>query len=189
MYWLRQDEWRDVNALDAQTPLPEVFWTGDTDLNCLRGAMEDVRGSAYAHHILRLMVLGNLHLLLGVRPWESVEWFRAAFVDGAEWVMAPNAAGMATWADGGEMMTKPYAASGRYIDRMSHFCGDCRYTPTKRTGEDACPVTQLYWDWMARNAPRFENNRRMRNQVRMLDRLGDLDEVRAGAERVRASLR
>ena len=189
MYWLRADEWRSDNALGARAGLPEVFWTGDTDLNCLREAMTDVRESAYAHHILRLMVLGNLQLLLGVRPWESVEWFRAAFIDGAEWVMAPNAAGMATWGDGGVMMTKPYAASGRYIDRMSHFCRGCRYTPTKRTGEDACPVTQLYWDFMARNRERLEGNRRMSRQVQMLDRLGDLDEVRAGAERARRRLR
>ena len=151
--------------------------------------MNDVRESAYAHHILRLMVLGNLQLLLGVKPWESVEWFRAAFIDGAEWVMAPNAAGMATWGDGGAMMTKPYAASGNYINRMSHFCGDCRYSPTQRTGEDACPVTQLYWDFMARNRERLAGNRRMSRQVQMLGRIEDLDEVRAGAERVRRRLR
>jgi deoxyribodipyrimidine photolyase-related protein len=151
--------------------------------------MTDVRESGYAHHILRLMVLGNLHLLLGTRPWEAVEWYRAAFVDGAEWVMAPNAAGMATWADGGEMMTKPYAASGRYIQRMSGFCERCRFTPERRTGEDACPVTQLYWDFMARNAGRLEGNRRMRNQLATLRRLDDLDEVRRGARRAKRALR
>lgn len=105
--------------------------------------------------------------------------------------MAPNAAGMATWAGGGTTMTKPYAASGRYIDRMRHFCGDCRYTPTRRTGDDACPVTQLYWDWMATNREALAGNRRLRNQLRMLDRFdpAELAEVRAGAERVRVSLR
>ncbi len=190
MYWLRRDEWRTDNALDARRALPAVFWTGDTDLNCLGNAMTDVLESGYAHHILRLMVLGNLHLLLGVRPWESVEWFRAAFVDGAEWVMAPNAAGMATWADGGEMMTKPYAASGNYIDKMSHYCGGCRYTPRKRTGEDACPVTQLYWDWMARHGERFADNRRMRHQVGAVARMdpAELAEIQRGAERHRQRL-
>ena len=190
MYWLRADAWRADNALGATAPLPEVFWTGDTDLECLRQAMTDVRESGYAHHILRLMVLGNLQLLLGVKPWESVEWFRSAFVDGAEWVMAPNAAGMATWADGGAMMTKPYAASGRYIDRMSRFCGDCRFTPTKRTGDDACPVTQLYWDFMAANRDALAPNRRMRNQVRMVERFDavELAEVRAGAAAVKRRL-
>ena len=103
----------------------------------------DVRERAYAHHIQRLMVLGNLMLLLGVRPWEAVEWFQAAFIDGAEWVMAPNVAGMATWADGGAMMTKPYAAGGNYIDRMSRYCAGCVHEP--RT----CPVTASYWDWTA----------------------------------------
>ncbi|MEJ7894575.1 MAG: cryptochrome/photolyase family protein [Solirubrobacteraceae bacterium] len=159
---------RDLDALD----LPEFG-------ECLRQAMTDVRESGYAHP---LMVLGNLQLLLGVKPWESVEWFRSAFVDGAEWVMAPNAVGMATWADGGAMMTKPYAACGRYIDRMSRFCGDCRFTPTKRTGDDACPVTQLYWDFMASNHDALASNRRMRNQVRMVERFDadELAEVRAG---------
>lgn len=190
MYWLREDQWRTDNALDARMPLPDVFWTGETDMNCLGETMVSVRESAYAHHIQRLMVLGNLHLLLGVEPWDSVEWFRSAFVDGAEWVMAPNAAGMGTWADGGVTMTKPYAASGRYIDRMSSYCGACRYTPTKRVGEDACPVTQLYWDWMAEHRERFAGNRRLRNQVRMVERFDpdELAEVRAGAQRHRERL-
>jgi deoxyribodipyrimidine photolyase-related protein len=190
MYWLREREWRTDNALDATTPLAEVFWTGETDLNCLRNAMLDVRESAYAHHILRLMVLGNLHLLLGTRPWEAVEWFRSAFIDGAEWVMAPNVAGMATFADGGVMMTKPYAAAGRYVHRMSHYCRDCRFVPERRTGEDACPVTQLFWDFMARNEERLAGNRRLRGQMASLRRMDpeELAEVRAAADRVRASL-
>ena len=124
-YWLRGDAWRSDNALGAERPLPDAFWTGDTDAECLRTTLQDVRETGYAHHIQRLMVLGNLMLLLGVRPWEAVEWFQASFIDGAEWVMAPNTAGMATFADGGAMMTKPYAGGGNYIDRMSTYCGDC----------------------------------------------------------------
>jgi len=129
-------------------------------------------------------------LLPGVRPWEAVEWFQAAFIDGAEWVMAPNVAGMATWADGGRMMTKPYAASGAYIDRMSTYCGACRYSPQQRTGEDACPVTALYWDFMARHADSFSGNRRMRMPLRSLARMDPerLAEMRAHAERFAASL-
>jgi deoxyribodipyrimidine photolyase-related protein len=165
MYWLRQDGWRTDNALDAEAALPAVFWTADTDAACLRECVSAVRATGYAHHIQRLMVLGNLMLLLGVRPWEAVEWFQAAFVDGAEWVMAPNVAGMATWADGGRMMTKPYAAGGNYIDRMSGYCGRCVHEPR------SCPVTALYWDFMARHRDRFAPNRRMRMPLRTLGRM------------------
>jgi deoxyribodipyrimidine photolyase-related protein len=184
IYWLRVDAWRTDNALDAQRPLPEVFWTGETDANCLRTVVSDVRERAYAHHIQRLMVLGNLLLLLGVKPWDAVEWFQSGFIDGAEWVMAPNAGGMATWSDGGVMMTKPYAGSGNYIDRMSGYCGDCRFDPHQREGEDACPVTALYWDFIARHASRFGDNRRMRGPLAGLRRMPPeaLAALRARAE-------
>jgi deoxyribodipyrimidine photolyase-related protein len=111
------------------------------------------------------MVLGNLMLLLGVRPWEAVEWFQASFIDGAEWVMAPNVAGMATFADGGTMMTKPYAGGGNYVDRMSTYCDDCVHEPR------SCPVTALYWDFMARHADTFRGNRRMRGPLNGLARM------------------
>jgi deoxyribodipyrimidine photolyase-related protein len=165
MYWLRGDAWRSDNALGAERPLPDAFWTGDTDAECLRSTLQDVRETGYAHHIQRLMVLGNLMLLLGVRPWEAVEWFQASFIDGAEWVMAPNTAGMATFADGGVMMTKPYAGGGNYIDRMSTYCGDCVHEPR------SCPVTALYWDFMARHRDEFASNRRMRMPLRTLERM------------------
>ncbi|HEX8105331.1 MAG TPA: cryptochrome/photolyase family protein [Solirubrobacteraceae bacterium] len=165
MYWLRGDAWRDDNALAADRPLPAAFWTGETDAECLRSTLADVGETAYAHHIQRPMVLGNLLLTLGVRPWEAVEWFQSAFIDGAEWVMAPNAAGMATFADGGVMMTKPYAGGGNYVDRMSTYCGDCVHEPR------SCPVTALYWDFMARHRDRFAENRRMRMPLRTLDRM------------------
>jgi len=174
MYWLRGAEWREENALDAQRPLPEAFWTGETDAECLRSTLQDVRETAYAHHIQRLMVLGNLLLTLGVRPWEAVEWFQASFVDGAEWVMIPNAAGMATFADGGAMVTKPYAGGGNYIDRMSTYCGDCVHEPR------SCPVTALYWDFMARHRDAFAHNRRMSGPLRGL---GAMDPARLSALR------
>jgi deoxyribodipyrimidine photolyase-related protein len=176
MYWLR--DWRGDDALRAQSPLPAAFWTGETDANCLRSCVRDVAETGYAHHIQRLMVLGNLMLLLGVRPWEAVEWFRTAFIDGAEWVMAPNVAGMATWADGGVMMTKPYAAGGNYIDRMSGYCEGCAHEPR------SCPVTALYWDWTARHAERFSGNRRMRMPLRAL---GRMDDTALAAHRERAA--
>jgi deoxyribodipyrimidine photolyase-related protein len=165
MYWLRGDDWRELDALGADRPLPDAFWSGETDAECLRSTLQDVHETAYAHHIQRLMVLGNLMLLLGVRPWEAVEWFQASFIDGAEWVMAPNVAGMATFADGGTMMTKPYAGGGNYVDRMSTYCDDCVHEPR------SCPVTALYWDFMARHADTFRGNRRMRGPLNGLARM------------------
>jgi deoxyribodipyrimidine photolyase-related protein len=190
IYWLRQDEWRSDDALGADRPLPDAFWTGETDAECLRQCVGAVRTGAYAHHIQRLMVLGNLLLLLGVRPWDAVEWFQSAFIDGAEWVMAPNAVGMATWADGGRMMTKPYAGGGNYIDRMSGYCASCRYDPHARRGADACPVTALYWEFMARHADRFAGNRRMRGPLAGLRRIPAEDRaaMRATAEAFAATL-
>ena len=185
MYWLRERRWRRGNALRARRALPAAFWTGETDARCLQATLADVHERAYAHHIQRLMILGNALLLAGVRPWEAVEWFQAAFIDGAEWVMAPNVAGMALWADGGGMMTKPYAAGGNYINRMSTYCGECRYDPRRRTGEDACPFTASYWDFLGRHAERFEGNRRMALPLRNLERI-DAGERRAIAARARA---
>ena len=190
MYWLRAGEWRSANGLDARRSLPDAFWSGDTDARCLAETARGVREHAYAHHIERLMVLGNLMLLLGVRPWEAVEYFQAAFIDGAEWVMAPNVVGMALHADGGRMMTKPYAAGGNYIDRMSDHCGGCRYSPRVREGEGACPVTALYWSFLDRHRERFAGNRRMQMPLRTLEKMDPerLDDVRRRARSFARSL-
>lgn len=171
MYWLNAGEWRAQNALEAHKPLPEFLWSGDTDMRCVADTVAGLRETAYAHHILRLMVFGNLLLLWGVRPDEAFGWFHHAFIDGYEWVMGPNAVGMATYADGGRTMTKPYAASGRYIDRMSDFCPRCRYDPAKREGDDACPFTVGYWEFLERNEERLRSNRRMQMPYRNLDRM------------------
>ena len=180
-YWLHADAWPGANALDARTPLPEALWSGETAMRCLRDAVAGVRATAYAHHIERLMLFGNLVLLLGVRPAEALAWFHHAFVDGYEWVMAPNVLGMATFADGGRMMTKPYAASGRYVDRMSDHCGGCRYDPGARTGEHACPYTTLYWHFLDRHRDRLGANRRLAMPYRNLARIDphELGEIRA----------
>jgi deoxyribodipyrimidine photolyase-related protein len=181
VYWLRASEWAGMNALEADVELPELFWGGETAMRCLADAVGGLEETAYAHHIERLMLFGNLILLLGVRPDRAFDWFHRAFIDGYEWVMAPNTLGMATYADGGRMMTKPYAATGRYVDRMSDHCKGCRYDPTGRTGEDACPFTTLYWDFMARHRERLEGNRRMRMPMRNLARMdaGELELIRA----------
>ena len=170
-YWLHAGQWRKDNALSARQALPEYLWNGDTDMRCVADSVAGLRETGYAHHILRLMVFGNLLLLKGVRPREALDWFHHAFIDGYEWVMGPNAVGMATYADGGRMMTKPYAASGRYIDRMSDFCPDCRYDPKQREGDDACPFTKGYWEFLERNEKRLRPNNRMQMPYRNLDRM------------------
>jgi deoxyribodipyrimidine photolyase-related protein len=191
VYRLRGGDLANENALDAHAPLPASIARldpGATDMACLDDVLTGVRDTAYAHHIERLMVLGNLMLLLGVEPRAATDWFHGAFVDGYEWVMSPNVAGMALWADGGKMMSKPYAASGRYIDRMSDHCRGCRYSLKDRTSEDACPFTVLYWDFLDRNREQLSGNRRMWMQMKNLDRIEteELEAIRARAAAIRA---
>lgn len=188
LYWLWMPEYRDENALGAERALPPVFTTGQSDMRCVQHTLRDVAAYGWTHHIQRLMVLGNLCLLSGVRPRELVEWMWAGFVDGAEWVMLPNVIGMALYADGGRMATKPYAAGGAYINRMSDYCKGCRFDRTKRVGPDACPFTTLYWSFLDTHRERFSRNPRLAQQVRGLDRLSDLDAVRGRAAEVLAAL-
>ena len=181
MYWHLQPDWVQMNALDAHSPLPDVLETGATRMRCLSEAVGGLRRSGYAHHIERLMLFGNLVLLTGTQPAAAQDWFHRAFIDGYDWVMAPNVLGMATWADGGRMMTKPYAASGRYVDRMSDHCGHCVYEPGARTGDDACPFTTLYWDFLARNRERLQGNHRMAMMLRNLDRIAPAEQAEIAA--------
>lgn len=192
VYRLRGSELAGENALEARAPVPKAITELDpdaTDMACLKDVLAGVRDTAYAHHIERLMVLGNLMLLLGVEPGAATEWFHGAFIDGYEWVMAPNVAGMALWADGGKMMSKPYAASGRYIDRMSDHCRGCRYSLEDRTSEEACPFTVLYWDFLDRNRELLGGNRRMWMPMKNLDRIepAELDSIRSRAAAIRSS--
>jgi deoxyribodipyrimidine photolyase-related protein len=187
LWWLWEDEWAGWNELSADRPLPPAFRRpggSGTHMACVANVLDHVEDHAYAHHIERLMVLGNLCLLAGVRPGELQDWMWERFVDGAEWVMAPNVVGMALHADGGRMATKPYASGGAYISRMSDHCRGCRYDPRRRVGEDACPFTTLYWDFLARHEERFRANGRMGNQMAGLRRLADLDRVRERAVEV-----
>ena len=182
LYWLRGAEYRSENRLHAHRPLPPAF-TGraSTQMRCLSHTLQGLHDRAWVHHIQRLMVLGNLALLAGIDPWEMTTWMWAGFVDGAEWVMLPNVIGMALHADGGRMASKPYAAGGAYIDRMSDYCKGCVYDRRKRTGADACPFTTLYWDFLARHADDFGRNPRMVTQVRAAQKLSDLAAVREHA--------
>jgi deoxyribodipyrimidine photolyase-related protein len=171
IYWLKMPDYAGLNALDAQEPLPWFYWSGETGMACIAEAVAHTRDHAYSHHIQRLMVTGNFALLAGLSPPAVSEWYLAVYSDAYEWVELPNTLGMALHGDGGLMASKPYAASGKYIDRMSDFCSGCRYDPQETTGETACPFNALYWDFIARHADRFRNHPRMAPIWRNWDRM------------------
>jgi deoxyribodipyrimidine photolyase-related protein len=188
VYWLSGPEYRHANGLNATRPLPPVFTGAATNMRCVSSALGTLHDHGYMHHIQRLMVIGNLSMLAGVDPWALTEWMWAGFVDGAEWVMLPNVIGMSQHADGGKMATKPYAAGGAYIDKMSDSCKGCRYDRKQRVGPDACPFTTLYWDFLARHADQFGRNPRIVQQVRAAQKLIDLPAVRERADEVSSLL-
>ncbi len=184
LYWLWPDH-IESNELGNDHPLPPMF-TGEatTEMRCVGSVLEDLEERAWVHHIPRLMILSNFFNLVGVRPKEVVDWMTSRYVDGAEWVMIPNVIGMGMWADGGDMATKPYVSGGSYINKMSDYCGDCPFNPRKRTGDDACPFTTLYWGFIARHRPTLEGNHRMARAVSGFDRLSDGEETRERAAEV-----
>ncbi|MDB6137747.1 MAG: cryptochrome/photolyase family protein [Verrucomicrobiaceae bacterium] len=165
IYWLRGPEYRQLNGLHADRPLPVWFYTGDVPMNCLHQVLRQLIDTGWNHHIQRLMVLGNFMLLAGIRPQEALRWFSEMYVDAFDWVMAANVIGMICHADGGFMATKPYAASGAYIDKMSDYCAGCRYSPKVKTGPDACPFNYLYWHFFDQHAATFANNQRVKMPV------------------------
>ena len=173
VYFRFGPEYLERNALDASRPLPDFYWTGDTDMACLADCVETTRKHAYAHHIQRLMVTGNFALLAGVDPAEVNEWYLIVYADAYEWVEAPNTHGMALWADGGVMGTKPYAASGSYINKMSDCCKDCAYSVSKKNGEKACPFNYLYWNFLMENEDRLRGNQRLAMVYKTLERMSD----------------
>ena len=183
VYWLYAPEYEERNALDATEDLPDFYWSGDTDMRCLSECIGQVREHGYTHHIARLMVIGLFGLLYGIDPQKMNAWHEAMYVDAWAWVSAPNMIGMALYADGGTVGTKPYTASGKYINRMSNYCTHCRYDPDQATGEDACPFTSLYWNFLDRHQEEFSDNRRMNFQLANVRRKDD-DELQAIAERV-----
>jgi deoxyribodipyrimidine photolyase-related protein len=177
----------DRNQLEATAPVPAFFWTGETDMACVADAAGQLLREGYAHHIQRLMVLGLFLMLWGANPRRAHDWHMGLYLDAIDWVSAPNVIGMSQHADGGVMGTKPYCASGAYIDRMSDCCRACRYDPGKATGEKACPFTTLYWDFLARHEKRFRGNMRMKMQLSNLDRKSPQE--RAAVRRAAAALR
>ena len=189
LYWRWMPDYRDENVLGATRDIPAAFMsTGATKMRCVAACVEDMEQRGWAHHIQRLMVLGNFALIAGVEPRQLTDWMWERFVDGAEWVMVPNVVGMALYADGGRMSTKAYAAGGAYIDRMSDYCKGCAYDRKKRVGDTACPFTTLYWDFLLRHAERFAANPRMVVQVRAAQHLSDGEAVRQRAADVLAML-
>jgi deoxyribodipyrimidine photolyase-related protein len=185
IYWTQMPAYAELNALEAREELPAWYWTGDTDMACLRDALRQTLDHGYAHHIQRLMVTGLFALLLGVQPQQVHAWYLAVYVDAVEWVELPNTLGMSQYADGGLMASKPYIASGRYLQRMGPHCKACRYDPAQRSGDGACPFTTLYWDFLLRHQARLAANPRMAQQVRNLARLNDVPAVQARAAALR----
>jgi deoxyribodipyrimidine photolyase-related protein len=187
VYWHFMPEYETRNALGADLPLPNFYWTAATEMNCLKDALQQTLRHGYAHHIQRLMVTGLFALLLGVKPQDVHRWYLAVYVDAVEWVELPNTLGMSQFGDGGVMASKPYCATGAYIDRMSNACQGCRFKPKVATGPDACPFTTLYWDFLARHEKLLAKNQRMKMQLKNLDRktAADLRAIRRQADTLR----
>jgi deoxyribodipyrimidine photolyase-related protein len=191
IYWLHMPGYLDRNALGAEEDLPSFYWTGDTRMQCLREAIGQTLVHGYAHHIQRLMVTGLYALLYGVHPRQVHEWYLAVYVDAVEWVELPNTLGMSQFADGGIMASKPYAASGKYIQRMSNYCTRCAFKPDEAAGDRACPFTTLYWDFLLRHQETLSSNPRMAMQLRNLSRLSpqrrELIQIQAATHRQQVS--
>ncbi|KZY64667.1 deoxyribodipyrimidine photolyase [Oleiphilus sp. HI0071] len=173
LYWQQMPHYAEQNTLDATRDLPEFFWTADTDMQCLSQCISETRDNAYAHHIQRLMVLGNFLLLAGIDPKQVQNWYLLVYADAYEWVELPNVQGMILFADGGLMASKPYAASGSYINKMSDYCQSCRYKVKDKNGDQACPFNYLYWDFLERNKPVLRGNQRLAMPYRTLEKMTD----------------
>ncbi len=171
LYWLWMPDWLAWNALAAEADLPAFYWTGATDMACLREVIGQTLALGYALHSQRLIVTGLYALLLGVAPRQVHAWYLAVHVDAVEWVELPNVLGMSQHADGGRMASKPYIASGRYIQRLSNYCAGCRYRPDEAVAPAACPFTTLYWAFFDRHAECFRHRPRLGQQVRNLERM------------------
>jgi len=173
IYWLKMPEYVKRNFLEASRDLPDFYWTGETDMTCLREAITQTKEEAYAHHIQRLMVTGNFAMLAGVDPHHVHEWYLCVYADAYEWVELPNTLGMSQFGDGGILGSKPYAASGNYINKMSDYCKNCRYDVKQKIGEDACPFNALYWDFLVRNEDKLKGNPRLGQVYRTWNKMDE----------------
>jgi len=189
MYWYLGQDYKELNHLKANRKLLPLFNDPDkTKMNCIKTTVSDINQRGWVAHIPRLMLLSNLALITGTNPQQFLQWMREVFIDAADWVMVPNVIGMGVHADNGVMMTKPYAAGGAYISKMSNYCKGCVYDPKLRTGDAACPFTTLYWDFLDRNIEEFKGNHRMAQQLFGINRLKDMDQVRQRAKAVLTGL-
>ena len=172
LYWLKMPEYAEENFFSAKRRLPDFYWTANTKMNCLRQCVRETKQNAYAHHIQRLMVLGNFALLAGIDPRDVNEWFLIVYADAYEWVELPNVSGMILFADGGYLASKPYAAGGSYINKMSDYCQGCSYKVSQKNGPDACPFNYLYWNFMDQNRAKLSGNQRIGMAYKTFDRMG-----------------
>ncbi len=186
MYWREMPNYASCNSLENHNPLPDFFWTGDTKMNCLKHAIGQSLDEAYAHHIQRLMVIGNYALLTQTHPDEVDAWYLGVYIDALEWVEITNTRGMSQFADGGLVATKPYVSSANYINKMGNYCKDRHYRHTQKVGEKACPFNALYWNFLAEKRSHFENNPRMGMMLNLLDKKDakELDELKKRAREV-----
>lgn len=171
MYWQLGEDFKKQNFFSNTAKLPEFYWTGDTKMNCLKQSLKNSLENSYAHHIQRLMILGNFALLLGVNPDEVDAWYLGVYVDAVEWVQLPNTRGMSQFADGGSIATKPYVSSASYINKMSNYCKSCSYNYKTKTDNDSCPFNTLYWNFLDANKPLLEKNHRMRMMYSLLNKM------------------
>ena len=173
LYWTFMPQWLEMNALNAQQNLPDFYWTGEVDMNCLRESISQVVNTGYGHHIQRLMVTGLFAQLWQTQPQQIHQWYLAMYLDAVEWVELPNVLGMSQYVDGGIMASKPYIATGRYIQKMSNYCSHCPFDPAEATGENACPFTTLYWNFLEQHRNLLEDHPRLGLQVKHLDNFSD----------------
>lgn len=171
IYWLKMPEYEETNFFKAKRPLPDIYWGKKTKMNCLSQCVKETKANAYAHHIQRLMVLGNFALICAIDPKEVNYWYMVVYADSYQWVELPNVTGMILFADGGVISSKPYAASGSYINKMSNYCKNCTYKISKKNGPDACPFNYLYWNFIIENREKLKNNHRMSMIYRILDKM------------------
>jgi deoxyribodipyrimidine photolyase-related protein len=189
MYWYLGADYKKSNHLDANRKLLPLFTDPNkTKMNCVKTTVSDIKERAWVHHIPRLMILSNLALITGTNPQQFLDWMRREFIDATDWVMVPNVIGMGVHADNGKMMSKPYAAGGAYISRMSTYCKGCVYNPKLRVGNNACPFTTLYWDFLDRHKDEFIKNHRMSQQINGIKRLSDLPQLKQRAVEVLSGL-
>lgn len=173
MYWVNMPEYAELNSLNADRTLPSYFWSGETKMKCMQASLEQSLEYAYAHHIQRLMVIGNFCLLTGIDPDQVDQWYLGIYIDAIEWVEMPNTRGMSQFADGGLIASKPYTASGSYINRMSDYCSKCHYSVKEKVGESACPFNSLYWTFMDTHKERFSSNPRIGMVYRNLEKMDE----------------